>query len=82
MIKDEKNSSSLHAINKILVIIRFFAGSQASSKTLYDMLDYAELLPLLIADKEDRTELFHKTLFDMAERWPMCKIALDIFEDT
>ena len=51
---------------------RFLAYHQGDSTTIADLLDWAEYLPQLIAEPEDRTESYAAVLQDLAERFPFC----------
>jgi hypothetical protein len=71
MIAPEKVPAALFAIHMILVKARFLVGDGVDQKKLYNILDWAEILPTLITCRdEDTTEEFRETLAGLGEQFP------------
>jgi hypothetical protein len=45
-----------------------------------DLLDYAEMLPRIIASEDDETDKFRSYLFEIAEQYK-CTFVLERFDD-
>jgi hypothetical protein len=81
MLKPTKVPAALYAIHLVLIKARLLAGEGADPKTLYQMLDWAEVLPTLITCREeDTTEEFRETLAGLGEAFPQCRGFLDNFD--
>lgn len=80
MIKPEKAKPALSALHLILTRARFMALQKESPEDIATLLDYAEYLPQLLLSDEDVTEMYRGTLQDVAERFPLCRHALEIFD--
>ncbi len=51
------------------------------SKDLATLLDYAEVLPPLLASKEDTTEKYREYLQGVVESLPVCRYILEKFDE-
>ena len=81
MIPPEKISAALYAIHMILVQARFLVGEGVDQKKLYNILDWAEILPSLITCREeDTTREFREMLAGLGEDFPDCAGFLSNFD--
>jgi len=74
MMQPSKVPAALYAIHLVLVKARSMAGEDnADAKMLYRLLDWAEVLPSLIAFREeDTTEEFREMLRGLGRDFPEC----------
>ena len=77
MIAENKIRNALHALNGILVRLRFWAYSGEDHKKMAIVLDIIEELPRLLGSAEDQTEDFEATLRELAERFPEFTLGLE-----
>jgi hypothetical protein len=70
MIISNKQKKALNAIHRILVIARLMAYQNEPTVKIAKVLDYAEILPLLVLADEDRTEEFCTHLQGFASEFP------------
>ena len=76
-----KVPAALYAIQSVLVKARGLAATGADAKTLYRILDWAEILPSLITlREEDTTEVFREILAGLGEDFPECQGFLSNFD--
>lgn len=80
MVSEEKLKDSLYAINAVLVQARVMAFEQRPHETIARVLDEAELLPMLIARKDDRTDEFRSHLEELVRVDEAFAQALQRFE--
>lgn len=73
-------ANAIWALNAILVAGRMLAYEKASHEDLAEVLDAAELLPILLLKDDDETDLFRGILEDLARKFPSMHQALDRFE--
>ena len=78
MIRPDKRDDALRAINRLLVYARMMAADKAPHEDIFNVLDVAELLPMLFLEERDRTEFFREMLTDT--RYPAFVAALDVFD--
>lgn len=78
MIQDNRLESALHALNHILVRVRWMAY-EADCRELAELLDAAEILPMYIADKEDMTETYRLSLESISQKFTCCGFVADEF---
>ena len=79
--EDDKMRRALEALNAILVWLRMLASEEQSSKKMFEILDAAELLPLLLLKGDRGYQRFGEMLADLAERHPReCRLALERFK--
>jgi hypothetical protein len=69
MITKRKQKQALNAIHRILVLARFMALQNEPQPKIAKVLDYAEILPTLIATNEDRTQEFRVHLQGFASEF-------------
>ena len=81
MIRPEKIDNALYALHLVLVRARFMAQHEEPPKDLAKLLDYAEMLPRLIALKEDMTVKYREYLQGMVESFPVCQYILEKFDE-
>ena len=79
MIRADKYLRALRAIQQILVAARWMAGDNQVKEVL-QLMDATEILPALLADEVDRTDIFRDTLEDISKTFPSCRRVLDEFE--
>ena len=65
MVSEEKLKDALYAINAVLVQARAMAFEQRPYETIARVLDEAEILPMLITRKDDRTDEFRSHLEEL-----------------
>lgn len=80
MIQKEKVQQALHALNFILIRARKIAYDTNQTQ-MANLLDHAEILPLYIAEPDDRTESYRLVLDAIADQFPECKPILPIFDN-
>jgi hypothetical protein len=77
----DKMHRALEALNAILVWLRMLASEEKSSRKMFEILDAAELLPLLLLKGEKGYQEFEVMVADLAERYPReCGLALQRFK--
>ena len=62
MIREEKHKNALYALHKIFVKARDMAYKNEDHKIIARLLDYAEILPEMIASENDETERFTESV--------------------
>ncbi|MBI1760822.1 MAG: hypothetical protein HYR56_05225 [Acidobacteria bacterium] len=72
MVRAEKYAQALSALQQIIIRARFLAAKENLASKAVGLLDAAEELPRLLADKEDRTDEFATALAAIAEKYPYC----------
>jgi hypothetical protein len=80
MIDPLKQNQAPQALHRILIEARLMAYEGQDSAKLADVLDWAELLPGLLAAEEDKTSEYRSTLAAIAECHPRFTAALSAFE--
>jgi hypothetical protein len=73
MIQPEKHNKALWAVQQVIVRARFLASKENQMAKVIGLLDAAEELPQLIADREECTDAFASALQAIAERYPYCR---------
>ena len=73
MIRPEKYTQALMALQQVIIRARFLMSKEAEAGKVLSLLDAAEELPAMIADVEDRTEEFVASLQTISERYPYCR---------
>ena len=81
MIQDNRLENALHALNHILVRARWMAY-EADCRELAELLDDAEILPMYIADREDMTETYQRSLEGISEKLTCCGFVADEYNKT
>lgn len=72
MIRAEKYTQALIALQQIIIRSRFLAGTEDNRSKVVDLLDWAEYLPQLILAAEDCTEKYASALKGISEKHPYC----------
>ena len=80
MIRPNKLSNALYALQGVLIRARTMAYEDAPRKQLADLLDTAELLPSLIASEVDETESFRGWMAEVSSRH-RCAFVLERFDE-
>lgn len=80
MIKPEKLSNALYALQAVLIKARSMAYSGAPGQQIADLLDAAEMLPRLIANETDETENFRRYLVQIGEKHK-CAFVVQHFDE-
>ena len=73
MIRSEKYTKALSALQQVIIRARFLASKEDQMAKVAGLLDAAEELPQMIADDADRTEEFAAALQAISERYPYCR---------
>lgn len=81
MVNADKTSGALYALHLILVRARFMAQTGEALKDIAVLLDYAEMLPRLLADEQDMTVTYREYVVAITERFPYCQYVLTQFDD-
>ena len=74
MIESSKLNSALFAIQETIIKARMMAYERESYENIASILDYAEYLPLLIAEEADNTVKFRTCLEQIAQRFDWWRI--------
>lgn len=80
MVKVEKKDQALHALHRVLTGTRRMALEAQPSQHIAEVLDWAELLPRLLAAPEDKTVEFRDALQAITEKQPDLQFALTAFD--
>lgn len=80
MVKVEKKDQALHALHRILTSARTMALEAQPSERIAEVLDWAELLPRLLAAPEDKTSEYRDTLEAITEKQPELQHILSAFD--
>ena len=72
MIRAEKHTRALRALQQVIIRARFLAYTKEDHSKIADLLDWAEYLPQLVIAPEDCTEAYAATLKDISEGHPYC----------
>lgn len=80
MIRPEKQEHALKALNSVLVWARKMAYEKASHDDIADVLDTAELLPMLILRTDDTTQFYRDLLVALAAKHTGFGIAVADFD--
>jgi hypothetical protein len=80
MIRSEKHDAALHALNSVLVWARVMAFRREPHDKIARVLDVAELLPMLMARKDDTTAEFRLHLEGLLSIDPAFGAALQRFD--
>jgi hypothetical protein len=75
MIRPEKHTQALKALQSILIWSRWMAYRKDDHAAIADILDWAEYLAGLVAEEKDRTETYASVLQGLADKYPFCKRA-------
>jgi hypothetical protein len=82
VVKPEKLKNALYAIHFVLIIGRAMAYNGDETKMIAKLLDWAEILPMMICSTEDETEKFKQYLEAIAGEFPRCSPALKAFDES
>jgi hypothetical protein len=80
MIRSDKQDAALHALNSVLVRARMMAFEREPHDKIAKVLDVAELLPMLIARRDDTTSEFRLHLQGLLSIDPAFGAALERFD--
>jgi hypothetical protein len=80
MIDTCRYNQALQALHRVLIEARFMAYEGQDSSKMAGVLDWAELLPRLLAAEEDKTSEYRSTLAAIAESDPRFAGALSAFD--
>lgn len=75
----EKHEKALRAIQAIMLRARFLVYTQDDYKKIADILDYGEVLPILLCSTEDETDKFSNYLQSMRNKHSDCAYIYDEF---
>ncbi len=80
MIRQDKIANALRALNTILVWARKMAYEKANHDDIAEVLDVAELLPMLFLRDEDMTDQFRGLIAEFAPKYNGFAWALQRFD--
>ena len=80
MVDPEKQNRALHALQRVLVSTRTMALQGQCSERIAAVLDWAELLPKLLASEQNKTQEFRDALTAIAEKEPSLEAAVSAFD--
>ncbi|HEY8751102.1 MAG TPA: hypothetical protein VIM11_24175 [Tepidisphaeraceae bacterium] len=80
MVDPEKQNRALHALQRVLVFTRAMALDGQGSERIAAVLDWAEVLPKLLASEQNQTCEFRDALNAIAEKEPCFKAAVSAFD--
>jgi hypothetical protein len=80
MVNPEKRDQALQALHRVLTGARKMALEGQPGTQIAEVLDWAELLPRLLALSDDRTKEFRDALEAIAERQPELQHAIAAFD--
>lgn len=81
MIEPQRQNRALSALHRVLIEARHMALTGSPAADLASVLDWAELLPTLIAAPADKTKDFRVAIAAIADRFPGFRAALNVFDD-
>lgn len=81
MLHPGKVNAALRAIHLLAVQARFMAQNEEPYGSIARLLDYVEMLPRLVASRQDETETFRAYLQEAARLHPTCALALLRFDE-
>ena len=80
MVNPEKRDQALQALHRVLTGARKMALEGQPGPRIAEVLDWAELLPRLLALNDDRTVEYRNALEAIAERQPELQHAVAAFD--
>lgn len=78
MIAASRQRGALRALSTIFTLTRNMALTGESG--VAEILDYAELLPVMMLSEKDETQEFRRYLQEIASRYPEFQLAADKYE--
>ncbi|NVB43241.1 hypothetical protein G6O69_35785 [Pseudenhygromyxa sp. WMMC2535] len=81
MVFGADDDAPLASLNVLLTKLRELAKTGEHIELVARALDHAEFLPLLIADRNDRSADFRSVLIELAESHPLFMPALERFDN-
>jgi hypothetical protein len=81
LVVSEKQASAFYSLNAVLVLARAMAYRGEACELLAKVLDVAEYLPRLMAEREDRTKDFRDCLLDLTRENADFRLAVDRFDE-
>jgi hypothetical protein len=81
VIKPEKMNGALYALHIIMVQGRWMAYQNEDAKKIAKLMDWGEILPMLMLSKEDETDRFRLYLQGVVDDFPLCRLGLDAFDE-
>lgn len=79
MVVPEKREKALKAIQAVMIRARFLAYTQDDYAKIADILDYGEILPILLCSAEDETDKFSSYLQSMSHKHSDCAYIYEEF---
>lgn len=81
MIRPEKKQNALCALNRAIVLTRAIAYEESDFSGIADALDVLDYMLRLLADPEEKTDLFRRCLEDIVRKNPRFSSLLEVFDD-
>jgi hypothetical protein len=79
MVSADKVNVSLYCLHSVIVHARMMAYKNEPAAEISTLLDYAEMLPRLLASAQDATTEFQDYLVAISKRFPRCSYLVDTF---
>jgi hypothetical protein len=80
MVDLQKQKQALHALHRVLTFARTMALQGQSASRIAAILDWAEVLPRLLASEQDKTAEFRDALAAIVDREPTFNDAVEAFD--
>jgi len=74
MITPEKNRPAIKAIHNLIIRLKINIVQELPHRELYNLIDELEYLPILLLNKEDRTQEFEEYLEKICSQFQCMRI--------
>ena len=74
MIPPEKNRRAIKAIHNLMIRLKINIVQELPHRELYNLIDELEYLPILLLNKEDRTQEFEEYLEKICSQFQCMRI--------
>lgn len=74
MIPPEKNRRAIKAIHNLMILLKINIVQELPHRELYNLIDELEYLPILLLNKEDRTQEFEEYLEKICSQFQCMRI--------
>ena len=74
MIPPEKNRRAIKAIHNLMIPLKINIVQELPHRELYNLIDELEYLPILLLNKEDRTQEFEEYLEKICSQFQCMRI--------
>ena len=80
MIPPEKNRRAIKAIHNLMIRLKINIVQELPHRELYNLIDELEYLPILLLNKEDRTQEFEEYLKNIFSQL-QCMLILEKYQN-